>query len=91
MLVKITIFLYKNHEKKEIIEIGLIAAEGITAIIPALGGVLTSVWSDIEDFQAKRKQERLEEFYLSLKDEVEKIKEQINFSYVSLIFLTSLN
>jgi hypothetical protein len=69
--------------KKEVIETGLIAAKGIVAIIPTLGGVLTSVWSDIEAVQAKRKQERLEEFYLSLKDEVEKIKEQINSSYVN--------
>jgi len=31
--------------------------------------------------QAKRKQERLEEFYLSLKDEVEKIK-LLSISYI---------
>jgi len=71
------------NRKKEVIEIGLIAAKGITAIIPSLGGVLTSVWSDIEAIQVKRKQERLEEFYLSLEDELERIKEQINSSYVN--------
>jgi hypothetical protein len=74
--------------KKEVIEIGRIAAKTaiirvISAKLPILGEVLTSVWSDIEALQAKRKQERLEEFYISLKDEVENIKEQINSSYVN--------
>ena len=52
-------------------------------MIPVLGGTLTSVWSDIDAIQAKRKHERLEEFYLSLEMEVQKIKEQINESYIN--------
>ena len=52
-------------------------------MIPVLGGTLTSVWSDIEAIQAKRKHERLEEFYLALETEVQKIKEQINESYIN--------
>lgn len=65
------------------LEKGLIAAKGIVAMIPVLGGTITSVWSDIESMQANRKHERLEEFYIKLKDEVEEIKEQINVSYIS--------
>ena len=52
-------------------------------MIPILGGSLTSVWSDVEAIQAKRKHERLEEFYLALETEVQKIKEQINGSYIN--------
>lgn len=70
-------------EKENIIERGVIAIKGITAMIPVLGGTLTSVWSDIEAIQAKRKHERLEEFYLALEAEVQKIKEQINESYIN--------
>lgn len=70
-------------KKDNIIEKGLIAAKGIVAMIPALGGTITSVWSDIEAIQAKRKHERLEEFYVALKEEVEKMKEQINISYIN--------
>lgn len=70
-------------EKENIIEKGVIAIKGITAMIPVLGGTLTSVWSDIEAIQAKRKHERLEEFYLALETEVQKIKEQINESYIN--------
>lgn len=70
-------------KKDNIIEKGLIAAKGIVAMIPVLGGTITSVWSDIEAIQAKRKHERLEEFYIALKEEVEEMKEQINVSYVS--------
>ncbi len=61
----------------------MVAIKGITAMIPVLGGTLTSVWSDIDAIQAKRKHERLEEFYLSLEMEVQKIKEQINESYIN--------
>lgn len=70
-------------KKDNIIEKGLIAAKGIVAMIPVLGGTITSVWSDIEAIQAKRKSERLEEFYIALKEEVEEMKGQINISYVS--------
>lgn len=56
-------------KKDNIIEKGLIAAKGIVAMIPVLGGTITSVWSDIEAIQAKRKYERLEEFYIALKEE----------------------
>ncbi|MDD4760437.1 MAG: hypothetical protein PHU66_06460 [Bacteroidaceae bacterium] len=70
-------------KKENIIEKGVVAIKGITAMIPVLGGTLTSVWSDIEAIQAKRKHERLEEFYLALETEVQKIKEQINESYVN--------
>lgn len=69
-------------KKENIIEKGLIAAKGIVAMIPVLGGTITSVWSDVEAIQAKRKHERLEEFYIALKEEVEEMKEQINVSYV---------
>ena len=65
-------------KKENVIEKGMVAIKGITAMIPVLGGTLTSVWSDIDAIQAKRKHERLEEFYLSLEMEVQKIKEQIN-------------
>lgn len=70
-------------KKDDIIEKGLIAAKGIVAMIPTLGGTVTSVWSDIEAIQAKRKHERLEEFYIALKEDIEKIKEQINTSYIN--------
>lgn len=70
-------------KKKKILENGLIAAKGITAMIPVLGGTLTSVWSDIEAVQAKRKQERLEEFYIALKDEIELLKGQLKTTYIS--------
>lgn len=70
-------------KKKEILENGLIAAKGIAAMIPVLGSTLTSVWSDIEAIQAKRKQERLEEFYIALREEVEEIKEKIKISYIN--------
>lgn len=66
---------------KKTIEVGKIAIKGLATMIPGLGGTLTSVWSDIESIQAKRKQERLEEFYIKLKDEVEVLKEQINSTY----------
>lgn len=69
--------------KENIIEKGLIAAKGIVAMIPVLGGTITSVWSDVEAIQAKRKHERLEEFYIALKEEVERIKDQINTSYIN--------
>ena len=70
-------------KKENVIEKGMVAIKGITAMIPVLGGTLTSVWSDIDAIQAKRKHERLEEFYLSLEMEVQKIKEQINESYIN--------
>ena len=70
-------------KQDDIIEKGVVAIKGITAMIPVLGGTLTSVWSDIEAIQAKRKHERLEEFYLALDTEVQKIKEQINESYIN--------
>lgn len=70
-------------KKENIIEKGIVAIKGITAMIPILGGSLTSVWSDVEAIQAKRKHERLEEFYLALETEVQKIKEQINGSYIN--------
>ena len=60
-------------KKENVIEKGMVAIKGITAMIPVLGGTLTSVWSDIDAIQAKRKHERLEEFYLSLEMEVQKI------------------
>ena len=69
--------------KENIIEKGLIAAKGIVAMIPVLGGTITSVWSDVEAIQAKRKHERLEEFYIALKEEVERIKDRINTSYIN--------
>ena len=69
--------------KENIIEKGLIAAKGIVTMIPVLGGTITSVWSDIEAIQAKRKHERLEEFYIALKEEVERIKDRINTSYIN--------
>ena len=69
--------------KKDIIEKGLIAAKGITAMIPVLGGTLTSVWSDIEAVQAKRKFDRLEDFYINLKEELEEVKNQLEVSYIS--------
>lgn len=68
--------------KEKILERGLIAAKGIVALVPVLGGTLTSVWSDIEALQAKRKQDRLEGFYIALKEEVEEINQQINRSYI---------
>ena len=70
-------------KKENIIEKGIVAIKGITAMIPILGGSLTSVWSDVEAIQAKRKHERLEEFYLALETEVQKIKEQINGLYIN--------
>lgn len=70
-------------KKNEILKNGLVAAKGIAAMIPVLGGTITSVWSDIEAIQAKRKHERLEEFYVTLKEDIEKIKEQINASYIN--------
>ena len=70
-------------KKENVIEKGMVAIKGITAMIPVLGGTLTSVWSDIDAIQAKRKHERLEEFYLSLEMEVQKNKEQINESYIN--------
>lgn len=39
--------------KKDIIEKGLIAAKGITAMIPVLGGTLTSVWSILKPYKQK--------------------------------------
>ena len=69
-------------KKNEILKNGLVAAKGIVSMIPVLGGTITSVWSDIEAIQAKRKHERLEEFYIALKEDVEEIKEQINTSYI---------
>ena len=79
-------------KKENVIEKGMVAIKGITAMIPVLGGTLTSVWSDIDAIQAKRKHERLEEFYLSLEMEVQKIKEQLmNHTSINLIFLMCLN
>ena len=46
-------------KKENVIEKGMVAIKGITAMIPVLGGTLTSVWSDIDAIQAKRKHERL--------------------------------
>lgn len=69
-------------DKEKIIQNGIVAAKGIAAIIPVLGGTITSIWSDIEALQAKRKHERLEEFYVNLREDVEKIKEQINVSFI---------
>jgi hypothetical protein len=68
--------------KEKILQNGIIAAKGIAAIIPVLGGTITSIWSDIEALQAKRKHERLEEFYVTLREDVESIKEQINVSFI---------
>lgn len=70
-------------KKDDFIEKGLIAAKGITAMIPVLGGTLTSVWSDIEAIQAKRKSDRLEDFYINLKDELEEVKSQLKVSYIN--------
>lgn len=70
-------------EKGKNIERGLVAAKGIVAMIPVLGGTITSVWSDIEAIQAKRKFERLEEFYLELKKDVDEIHNKISSSYTS--------
>lgn len=64
-------------------EAGLIAIKGITAMLPVLGGPLTTVWSDIESLQAKRKQERLEELYLGLEKDIREIKEQINAPFIN--------
>lgn len=69
-------------KKEIIIQNGMIAAKGIVAIIPFLGGTITSIWSDMEAFQAKRKHERLEEFYVTLREDVERIKEQLNVSFI---------
>lgn len=69
-------------DKGKLIQKGMIAAKGIVAVIPVLGGTITSIWSDIEALQAKRKQDRLQEFYIALKDEVEGIKQQINISFI---------
>lgn len=69
-------------DKEKIIQNGIVAAKGIAAIIPVLGGTITSIWSDIEALQAKRKHERLEEFYVTLREDVEKIKERINVSFI---------
>lgn len=70
-------------KKENIIEKGVVAIKGITAMIPVLGGTLASVWSDIEAIQAKRKHERLEEFYIALKEEIELLKDQITTVYIS--------
>ena len=75
-------------KKENVIEKGMVAIKGITAMIPVLGGTLTSVWSDIDAIQAKRKHERLEEFYLSL----ERLKSKLmNHTSINLIFLMCLN
>lgn len=63
-------------------EIGRIAFKGIIAVVPNIGGALNSVLSDLEAIQTKKKQERLEEFYLSLKDDVENLKEDLNYIYI---------
>lgn len=74
-------------EKGSNIEKGLIAAKvatkAIVSIIPVLGSSITSVWSDIEATQAKRKLERLEEFYFELKKDVEGIQDKISSSYTA--------
>lgn len=70
-------------EKGRTIKRGLVAAKGIVAMIPVLGGTITSVWSDIEAIQAKRKFERLEEFYLELKKDIEGIQAKISDSYTA--------
>lgn len=54
--------------------------KGLISAIPYLGGTITSVWSDI---QAERKHERLLQFYSDLDKEVVKIKENLNFEYIS--------
>lgn len=61
----------------------LIATKGIVALIPYIGGTITSVWSDIEAIQAERKLERLEEFFLNLKKDMENIKNHINENYIN--------
>ena len=38
-------------KKENVIEKGMVAIKGITAMIPVLGGTLTSVWSDIDAIQ----------------------------------------
>jgi hypothetical protein len=35
-------------KKENVIEKGMVAIKGITAMIPVLGGTLTSVWSDMQ-------------------------------------------
>ena len=70
-------------KKENIIEKGVVAIKGITAMIPVLGGTLASVWSDIEAIQAKRKHERLEEFNIALKEVIELLKDQITTVYIS--------
>ena len=69
--------------KRDTIENGAIAIKGIVAAIPTLGSTIASVWSDIEALQAKRKQERLEEYFVALHEEVEVLKDKINFTYIN--------
>lgn len=70
-----------NREKTK--ENVLIALKSIATLIPALGGTLTTVWSDIEAIQAKRKHERLENFYVELKNDLENVKEQLDVAFIS--------
>lgn len=56
--------------------------DNIVRFIP-MGGTLVDVYKEIESLQAKRKQERLEEFYLALKDEIEVLIGQIKTTYIS--------
>ena len=76
-----SVFDDMNREKTK--ENVLIALKSIATLIPALGGTLTTVWSDIEAIQAKRKHERLENFYVELKNDLENVKEQLDVAFIS--------
>ena len=41
---------------------GMVAIKGITAMIPVLGGTLTSVWSDIDEFKLSESTNGLKNF-----------------------------
>lgn len=56
--------------------------ENIVRIVP-LGGTLVDIHKEISSLQAERKQVRLEEFYVELKNDLEKVQENLNVSYLN--------
>ncbi|MFR9510764.1 MAG: hypothetical protein SNG69_03460 [Rikenellaceae bacterium] len=61
----------------------LISTKGLLAAVPCVGGSITSIWSDIEATQAKRKMERIEHLFDTLNDDVVNVKDLIKSEYIS--------